>query len=217
MYLYRKRHYSYECKASAQERPYVSRPSRSQQLRNPKLVPKLTNDVPNPLEKKTGAADEELAKKEAERDRRRELDARDEDSDELQRRSPTRGLALHHRHQGCASKPDQAPRAEKKLMKYHAHRPETNAPEAVHHIADEKPVARGSPLVMRQSFGGEMEIVGAVPARRARRGGTEWTGILVIKVVSTARKGKSVAALALSNRKAARESVVSAHSVNEYF
>ncbi|PTB58055.1 hypothetical protein M431DRAFT_505614 [Trichoderma harzianum CBS 226.95] len=46
------RHYSYECKSSTQERPYVSRPSRSQQLRNPKLVPKLTSDTPNPLEKK---------------------------------------------------------------------------------------------------------------------------------------------------------------------
>lgn len=46
------RHYSYECKASTQERPYVSRPSRSQQLRNPKLVPQLTSDTPNPLEKK---------------------------------------------------------------------------------------------------------------------------------------------------------------------
>jgi hypothetical protein len=30
----------------------VSRPSRSQQLRNPKLVPKLTNETLNPLEKK---------------------------------------------------------------------------------------------------------------------------------------------------------------------
>ncbi|KAF5673270.1 hypothetical protein FHETE_3394 [Fusarium heterosporum] len=62
-----KRHYSYECKASTQERPYVSRPSRSQQLRNPKLVPKLTNDTLNPLEKKKGVADEELAKAENER------------------------------------------------------------------------------------------------------------------------------------------------------
>lgn len=49
---FQERHYSYECKASAQERPYVSRPSRSQQLRNPKLVPKLTNDTLNPLERK---------------------------------------------------------------------------------------------------------------------------------------------------------------------
>ncbi|KAH6609668.1 hypothetical protein Trco_003014 [Trichoderma cornu-damae] len=73
------RHYSYECKASTQERPYVSRPSRSQQLRNPKLVPKLTSDTPNPLEKKKGVADEELAKIEAERERKRELEGRGED------------------------------------------------------------------------------------------------------------------------------------------
>ncbi|EDN94943.1 hypothetical protein SS1G_10818 [Sclerotinia sclerotiorum 1980 UF-70] len=39
----------YECKANAQERPYVSRPSRTQQLSNPKLVPKLTSDVPQDL------------------------------------------------------------------------------------------------------------------------------------------------------------------------
>ena len=36
-------HYSYDCKAQAQERPYISRPSRSQQLLNPKLKPKLAN------------------------------------------------------------------------------------------------------------------------------------------------------------------------------
>ncbi|KAL7937066.1 zinc knuckle domain-containing protein [Trichoderma chlorosporum] len=72
-------HYSYECKSSTQERPYVSRPSRSQQLRNPKLVPKLTSDTPNPLEKKKGVADEELAKIEAERERKRELEERDDE------------------------------------------------------------------------------------------------------------------------------------------
>ncbi|KAH8699730.1 zinc knuckle-domain-containing protein [Ilyonectria robusta] len=80
-------HYSYECKASAQERPYVSRPSRSQQLRNPKLVPKLTNDSPNPLEKKEGVADEQLAKAEAERARKRE---REEREDELMESSSKR-------------------------------------------------------------------------------------------------------------------------------
>ncbi|KAK5987147.1 hypothetical protein PT974_11265 [Cladobotryum mycophilum] len=64
--------------ASAQERPYATRPSRSQQLRNPKLVPKLTNDALKPLEKK-GVADEELAKIEAERARKRELEERDDD------------------------------------------------------------------------------------------------------------------------------------------
>ncbi|OTA04553.1 hypothetical protein A9Z42_0051410 [Trichoderma parareesei] len=73
------RHYSYECKASAQERPYVSRPSRSQQLRNPKLVPKLTSDTPNPLEKKKGVADEELGKLEAERERKRKLEEREDE------------------------------------------------------------------------------------------------------------------------------------------
>jgi hypothetical protein len=40
------RHFSYECKAPAQERPYQARPSRTQQLMNPKLAPKLTSDVP---------------------------------------------------------------------------------------------------------------------------------------------------------------------------
>ncbi|KAJ4265405.1 hypothetical protein NW762_004693 [Fusarium torreyae] len=70
-YVYQnQRHYSYECKSSTQERPYVSRPSRSQQFRNPKLVPKLTNETLNPLEKKKGVADEELAKAEAERARK---------------------------------------------------------------------------------------------------------------------------------------------------
>ncbi|KAM0669212.1 hypothetical protein ACQRIU_002774 [Beauveria bassiana] len=79
-------HYSYECKTTAQERPYVSRPSRTQQLRNPKLIPKLTNDAPNPLEKKKGAADEELARQESERERRRALEDRDDESDEAPRR-----------------------------------------------------------------------------------------------------------------------------------
>ena len=61
------RHYSYECKATAQERPYTSRPSRTQQLLNPKLAPKLNSDVPNELLRKKGVADEQLAKAELER------------------------------------------------------------------------------------------------------------------------------------------------------
>ncbi|KAL3424626.1 hypothetical protein PVAG01_03907 [Phlyctema vagabunda] len=65
-------HYSYECKAVVQERPYVSRPSRTQQLLNPKLVPKLTSDVPQELLRKKGVADEQLAKAELERGRKRE-------------------------------------------------------------------------------------------------------------------------------------------------
>ncbi|WDK20677.1 hypothetical protein CGRA01v4_11963 [Colletotrichum graminicola] len=70
-------HYSYECKEPAQTRPYVSRPSRTQQLRNPKLMPKLTNETPDDAERKKGIADAELAKKEAERARQRELEERD--------------------------------------------------------------------------------------------------------------------------------------------
>lgn len=43
------RHYSYECNVSAQERPYLARPSRTQQLQNPNLRPKLSSDTPNDL------------------------------------------------------------------------------------------------------------------------------------------------------------------------
>lgn len=39
----KKGHYSYECKEGLQSRPYVSRASRTQQLRNPKLKPALKN------------------------------------------------------------------------------------------------------------------------------------------------------------------------------
>ncbi|KAI2470886.1 zinc knuckle-domain-containing protein [Annulohypoxylon bovei var. microspora] len=68
-------HYSYECKASSQDRPYVPRPSRTQQLFNPKLVPKLASDEPSTLpQKQKGVADEELAKREAERAKKRELE-----------------------------------------------------------------------------------------------------------------------------------------------
>jgi hypothetical protein len=76
-------HYSYECKASAQERPYTSRPSRTQQLLNPKLKPKLTTEVPEDLLRKKGVADEILKKKEEERsgrDRKRSLSASSIDS-----------------------------------------------------------------------------------------------------------------------------------------
>lgn len=45
-------HYSYECKAQLLERPYKARPSRTQQLLNPKLAPKLTNDVPDDITRK---------------------------------------------------------------------------------------------------------------------------------------------------------------------
>jgi len=63
----KKGHYSYECKASTQERPYMSRPSRTQQLLNPKLKPKLTSDAPNKLLTSKGVADQQLAETEASR------------------------------------------------------------------------------------------------------------------------------------------------------
>ncbi|KAI9664505.1 MAG: hypothetical protein M1821_005951 [Bathelium mastoideum] len=73
------RHYSYECKASAQERPYVARPSRTQQLMNPKLVPRLASDVPNELTRKKGVADERLAQIAASRSRKRSRSLDDSD------------------------------------------------------------------------------------------------------------------------------------------
>jgi hypothetical protein len=69
-------HYSYECTVSAQQRPYKPRPSRTQQLLNPQLKPKLTTEVPNDLLRKKGIADEILAKKEQERGRKSKRDRR---------------------------------------------------------------------------------------------------------------------------------------------
>ncbi|KAI0434299.1 zinc knuckle-domain-containing protein [Xylaria sp. FL1042] len=80
-------HYSYECKASAQERPYVPRPSRTQQLFNPKLVPKLASDAPDALQDKKGLADQELAKREAERARKRELEQSDDEDQGVSNRA----------------------------------------------------------------------------------------------------------------------------------
>ncbi|KAH8425741.1 zinc finger CCHC-type containing 10 [Aspergillus melleus] len=67
-------HYSYECTVTAQDRPYTSRPSRTQQLLNPKLRPQLSTEVPNDLLRTKGVADEILAKREEDRGRKRDLD-----------------------------------------------------------------------------------------------------------------------------------------------
>lgn len=82
-------HYSYECKAVAQERPYVSRPSRTQQLFNPKLVPKLTNDAPQDLSGSKGKQDEIVAKTKLEEDRGRK---RVRDSHDLDNQSEPKRL-----------------------------------------------------------------------------------------------------------------------------
>ncbi|KAI1303349.1 zinc knuckle-domain-containing protein [Xylaria venustula] len=79
-------HYSYECKASAQERPYTARPSRTQQLLNPKLAPKLASETPDALQDKKGLADQELAKRGAERARKRELEQSDDTDHDVSKR-----------------------------------------------------------------------------------------------------------------------------------
>ena len=67
-----KGHYSYECKATLQDRPYASRPSRSQQFKDPRLAPRLTNLKPNELLQTEGVADKVLADAEARRKREAE-------------------------------------------------------------------------------------------------------------------------------------------------
>lgn len=99
-------HYSYECKASAQERPYKSRPSRTQQLLNPKLQPKLTTEVPNELLRKKGVADEILKKKEEDRRRSRSLSSSSADSVSTisTNRSPSRSRSPAPKHDATKSR-----------------------------------------------------------------------------------------------------------------
>ncbi|CAI7599774.1 unnamed protein product [Penicillium bialowiezense] len=80
----------YECKASAQERPYIPRPSRTQQLLNPELVPKLSSENPNELLRTDGLADELLASREEERGRKRHL----EDTTDRRGTSPKRARSI---------------------------------------------------------------------------------------------------------------------------
>ncbi|CAZ79279.1 unnamed protein product [Tuber melanosporum] len=64
-------HYSYECKATISERPYTSRPSRTQQFLNPRLRQELTEAAPPSdvtVNRKKGTADEILMKNKNERD-----------------------------------------------------------------------------------------------------------------------------------------------------
>ncbi|KAI0175313.1 zinc knuckle-domain-containing protein [Pestalotiopsis sp. NC0098] len=88
-------HYSYQCTSTVQDRPYIARPSRSQQLSNPKLVPKLTEATPPELQKKEGVADQQLAKLEAERARKGELE-RGDDDDDLSRGPARRGRSASY-------------------------------------------------------------------------------------------------------------------------
>ncbi|KIJ64443.1 hypothetical protein HYDPIDRAFT_90525 [Hydnomerulius pinastri MD-312] len=65
-------HFIYECKST---RPYVSRPSRTEMLENPRILAKLKADgkpsveVPEEFKKKSGTANKILEAKEKEREK----------------------------------------------------------------------------------------------------------------------------------------------------
>ncbi|CAL1713281.1 unnamed protein product [Somion occarium] len=68
-------HYTYECKST---RPYISRPSRTQQLENPRVLAKLKSagqpsvEVPEEFKQKSGTANKILSAKEKERAKEKE-------------------------------------------------------------------------------------------------------------------------------------------------
>lgn len=73
-------HYSYECKATVEQRPYTSRPSRMQQLMNPNLRPKLSEENADASVRREGLADEIIGANEAERARQRSRSVSSSDS-----------------------------------------------------------------------------------------------------------------------------------------
>ncbi|CCM01877.1 uncharacterized protein FIBRA_03948 [Fibroporia radiculosa] len=83
-------HFTYECKSS---RPYISRPSRTKQLENPRVLAKLKADgkpsveVPEEFTKKTGTADRILEAKE----KAREKEDENQDGRKKRRRSSESG------------------------------------------------------------------------------------------------------------------------------
>ncbi|KAJ6584962.1 zinc knuckle-domain-containing protein [Mycena capillaripes] len=72
-------HFIYECKF---ERPYVSRPSRTQQLENPRVLAKLKEagkpsvEVPEEFKKKDGTANRILEEKAKEREKGKERESK---------------------------------------------------------------------------------------------------------------------------------------------
>ncbi|KAI0472692.1 zinc knuckle-domain-containing protein [Xylariaceae sp. FL0804] len=151
-------HYSYECKAAAQERPYVPRPSRTQQLFNPKLVPKLSSDVPAPLEKTKGVAAAELAKREAEAAKRRGLD-RDGDGvdDDASRR---RRSASYDSVSTISTRSPSPPRARRS--------PGSVSPARGRAYRDESPVARPPRQLSYDSTSDHARRYSPSPPRPAR-------------------------------------------------
>ncbi|KAE8354476.1 hypothetical protein BDV28DRAFT_156217 [Aspergillus coremiiformis] len=85
----------YECTVTTQERPYQYRPSRTQQLQNPKLRPQLSTEVPNDLMRLQGVADDLLAKREEERGRKRDIDESDALDSPVQTSKRARSASSH--------------------------------------------------------------------------------------------------------------------------
>ncbi|EGE06760.1 hypothetical protein TEQG_05755 [Trichophyton equinum CBS 127.97] len=72
---------NYECTTQLQERPYGARPSRTQQLSNPRLRPQLSTEVPNDLLRTKGVADEQLRRAKEKRARLNPSRSPDRESD----------------------------------------------------------------------------------------------------------------------------------------
>ncbi|KAI0768979.1 zinc knuckle-domain-containing protein [Trametes elegans] len=92
-------HFTYECKGS---RPYISRPSRTKMLENPKVLAKLKADgkpsveVPEEFKSKSGTANRILAEKEKERARSETLTDKGEGSSRKRRRCVSPSLTDIH-------------------------------------------------------------------------------------------------------------------------
>lgn len=119
-------HYSFDCKASAQERPYIPRPSRTQQLLNPELMPKLSSENPNELLRKEGVADELLATREEERGRKRDLD----DMTDRNAQSPGRARSLSVETISTNRSYSSSPRRNKRGAADRGRRDDSSAPPA---------------------------------------------------------------------------------------
>ncbi|KAH7389396.1 zinc knuckle-domain-containing protein [Phaeosphaeria sp. MPI-PUGE-AT-0046c] len=163
-------HYSYECKATAQERPYQSRPSRTQQLLNPKLKPKLTTEVPEDLLRKKGVADDILKKKELERsgrDNKRSRSLSTSSADSVStistNRSPTRSRSPPRRkHDGASLRggdSDKAPvKRRRRSPSYDSHSPDPADRNIRRRMSSFSPGERGRRRTRSRSTSQRMDI-----------------------------------------------------------
>lgn len=168
-------HYSYECKATAQERPYQSRPSRTQQLLNPKLKPKLTTEVPEDLLRKKGVADEILKKKELERsgrDRKRSRSLSTSSVDSVStistNRSPSRSRSPPRRkHNGASSRggDDKALTKRRRRSPSYSHSPDPADRNTRRRMSSFSPGERGRRRTRSRSISQRMEDISHEDAR----------------------------------------------------